>query len=403
MSDKNELISKCAEYVKSVFDEHATADLTYHNWEHTMMVHDAAKQIGEAEGVSQDELDCLRIAALFHDVAYYKGKVDHEAQGAKEANAFLTKEEVDPEQIAVIERVIKATRMGTEASDKLEQIIQDADLAHLGSEKYFETTFKNLLHEMNSCGGMDLKEHDWKSMSLKFMRDHQFKTKYAQENFTAQKDRNIETLKAMLETDELDKIVEGKTKKGRKKKNKVDSNIPEKGIETMFRVTLRNHVNLSRIADNKANTLISVNAIIISIVLSTMFPKMDTNPYIIYPGLSLIIFSIITIIISILSTIPKTTHGKLTREQVINREGNLIFFGNFHSMSLDDYEWGIGELMRDKEYLYKSLTRDLYFLGKVLNRKYVLLRYSYYTFVIGLIVSIVLFLLSIPEGGVPTT
>ena len=262
---------------------------------------------------------------------------------------------------------------------------------------------------MNSCGGMDMKEHDWKSMSLKFMRDHQFKTKYAQENFTAQKDRNIETLKAMLETDELDKIVEQKSenknkkKKKNKKKNKVDSNIPEKGIETMFRVTLRNHVNLSRIADNKANTLISVNAIIISIVLSTMFPKMDTNPYIIYPGLSLIIFSIVTIIISILSTIPKTTHGKLTREQVINREGNLIFFGNFHSMSLDDYEWGIGELMLDKEYLYKSLTRDLYFLGKVLNRKYVLLRYSYYTFVIGLIVSIVLFLLSIPKGGVPTT
>jgi hypothetical protein len=64
---------------------------------------------------------------------------------------------------------------------------------------------------------------------------------------------------------------------------------------------------------------------------------------------------------------------------------------------LNDYEWGIEELMKDGDYLYKTLSRDLYFLGKVLNRKYVLLRYSYYTFVIGLSLSIVLFLLSLRE------
>jgi hypothetical protein len=163
----------------------------------------------------------------------------------------------------------------------------------------------------------------------------------------------------------------------------------------MFRVALRNHLNLSKIADNKANTLISVNAIIISIVLSTLFPKMDNNPYLIYPGLTIIIFSIITILISILSTIPKTSHGVLSREEVLNKEGNLIFFGNFHKMPLDDYEWSIGELMKDRDYLYKSLTRDLYFLGKVLNRKYMLLRYSYYIFMIGLIASIVMFSVSV--------
>ena len=199
--------------------------------------------------------------------------------------------------------------------------------------------------------------------------------------------------------------VESKKKKSSSKKDKrskeeMKENKPrsaEKGIETMFRVSLRNHLSLSRIADNKANTLISVNAIIISIVLSAMFPKMDTNPYLIYPGIALLIFSIVTIIISILSTIPKTTHGQLTRKEVEEKKGNLLFFGNFHKMSLNDYEWGIEELMKDGDYLYKTLSRDLYFLGKVLNRKYVLLRYSYYIFVIGLSLSIVLFLLSLRE------
>ena len=80
---------------------------------------------------------------------------------------------------------------------------------------------------------------------------------------------------------------------------------------------------------------------------------------------------------------------------MLNKEGNLIFFGNFHKMPLEDYEWSIGELMKDRDYLYKSLTRDLYFLGKVLNRKYMLLRYSYYIFMIGLIASIIMFSLSV--------
>ena len=96
-------------------------------------------------------------------------------------------------------------------------------------------------------------------------------------------------------------------------------------------------------------------------------------------------------------TKPKTTHGKLSRKEVEERKGNLVFFGNFHKMSLEDYEWGMGELMQDRDFLYKSLTRDLYFLGKVLNRKYNLLRYSYYTFVVGLVISIAMFVINLRE------
>ncbi len=197
---------------------------------------------------------------------------------------------------------------------------------------------------------------------------------------------------------------EKKRLKAERKKNEPKYNA-EKGIETMFRLSLKNHITLSRIADDKANTLISVNAIILSIVLSALFPKLDSNPWLLYAGLSLILVSIATIIMATLSTIPKTTHGNVSKEDVKKKRGNLLFFGNFHKMSLADYEWGIGELMKDGEYLYSSLTRDLYFLGKVLNRKYSLLRYAYFVFVIGLVVSIFLFVWSVatlaPELVVP--
>jgi hypothetical protein len=187
---------------------------------------------------------------------------------------------------------------------------------------------------------------------------------------------------------------EVKNLKKERKKNEPKFNT-EKGIETMFRVSLRNHISLSQIADDKANTLISVNAIILSIVLSALFPKLDSNPWLLYPGISLILVSITTIIMATLSTIPKTSQGVITEEDVKNKRGNLLFFGNFHKMSLKEYEWGVGELMKDGKYLYSSLTRDLYFLGLVLNRKYRLLRYGYFTFVIGLVLSIALFLWSV--------
>ena len=203
-----------------------------------------------------------------------------------------------------------------------------------------------------------------------------------------------EEAQSKLKMDKKRRKKEKKRLKKERKKNEPNYNA-EKGIETMFRIALKNHITLSRIADEKANTLISVNAIVLSIVLSALFPKLDSNPWLIYAGVSLILVSIITIILATLSTIPKTTHGSVSIEDVENKRGNLLFFGNFHKMSLKNFEHGIGELMKDGAYLYGSLTRDLYFLGLVLNRKYGLLRYAYFVFVIGLVISIILFLWSV--------
>lgn len=199
----------------------------------------------------------------------------------------------------------------------------------------------------------------------------------------------------MTKIKSLAEELQEKKKKKKKKKKPTKADSPLKGVETMYKVALRNHVNLSQIADNKVNTLISVNAIIISIVLSALFPKLDSNPFLFYPGMSILLFTIITIIISILSTIPNVNKGLITRKEVLEKKGNLLFFGNFFKMSQADYEWSMNELMNDKDYLYNSLTRDLNFLGKVLNKKYTLLRYAYFVFVIGLISSIFIFVFSI--------
>ncbi len=399
MRKRSSVIEKARVYVEEFIDANHDSRFEYHNSAHTNTVAEVALLIAESEeDITNRSKENLILAALFHDAAYYKGRKDHEQNGVKMAQEFLKDFDVSEAQLQEIERLILATKIPHMASDLLERIIQDADMSHLGSEDYMESTFKTLKNEMmNNSEAPD--GMDWLDLCIKFLEYHEYQTAYAKEHFGEIKKQNLIKLYKMKEEDqtvsvELSETKEA-TKASKKAKKKAKADLPEKGVETMFRVALRNHLNLSIIADNKANTLISVNAIIISIVLSTLFPKMDNNPYLIYPGLTIIIFSIITILISILSTIPKTSHGVLSREEVLNKEGNLIFFGNFHKMPLEDYEWSIGELMKDKEYLYKSLTRDLYFLGKVLNRKYMLLRYSYYIFMIGLITSIIMFSISL--------
>ena len=148
-------------------------------------------------------------------------------------------------------------------------------------------------------------------------------------------------------------------------------------------------------ADSKANIMISVNTIIISIIISVLIQKLDTNPHLIIPTSILLISCLVTIIFSILATRPNVSSGMFSRNDVEKRKTNLLFFGNFHKMKLEDYEWGMRELMEDSSYLYGSLIRDIYFLGVVLGKKYRLLRISYTIFMFGLVVSVLAFIISV--------
>jgi len=97
------------------------------------------------------------------------------------------------------------------------------------------------------------------------------------------------------------------------------------------------------------------------------------------------------IIFGILATRPNISHGKFTKEDIANKKTNLLFFGNFHNMSLDEYNWGMTEMLSDKDYMSASMIKDQYFLGVVLSKKYRYLRIAYNIFMYGLIVTILAF------------
>ena len=88
-------------------------------------------------------------------------------------------------------------------------------------------------------------------------------------------------------------------------------------------------------------------------------------------------------------SIPK---GEFSKSDIDNKDVNLLFFGNFYKMSLDDYTAGMQTVMADKDFLYATLIRDVYSQGVVLGKKYKLLRIAYNVFMFGLVLSILGFI-----------
>lgn len=185
-----------------------------------------------------------------------------------------------------------------------------------------------------------------------------------------------------------DDLIIKKVKKN-KKKDKYS-----RGVESMFRLTARNQISLSSIADNKSNILITVNTLILSIALTVLISRFDEAPQIILPTLIFITFSLITIIFAILSTRPNISSGRFTKADIKEKKVNLIFFGNFYNMQLEEYEWAIEEMIKDDDYLYSTMIKDQYSLGKVLAKKYKLLRVAYSVFMVGIIISVAAFVMA---------
>lgn len=382
----SEIIEKTEHFVTDLLTNTLDSNYLYHNLKHTQRVVKSTKELLNSHELTDKEKEILLLATWFHDTGYTKGTSEHEQNSCTIAREFLGSHDYPEELQEKVCGLIMATKRYYEPQTLSEMIIRDADASHFGQKSYWETS-DFLREELSLLGIADYSTEEWCNANIAmFKKEHQFYTDYAKEQWQEGKDKN---LKKLIKDKKTEKEIA--KKEALKAKYKFES--PDRGIQTLFRVTLKNHLTLSDIADTKANILLSVNAIIISLALSNLIPKLDnpSNKYLLYPTLIFIIFSVISMVLAVLATRPNVTSGKFTKEDVNNKKVNLLFFGNFHKMNLNDYEWAIQELIRDKEYVYSSLTKDLYFLGLVLNRKYKILRWTYTIFMIGMIVSVIAF------------
>lgn len=392
----NSLLQESEQYVTGLLSKGLHEGLVYHTDEHSRYVVAAVEEIGKEEGLSEEELILAKIAAWFHDVGYCQSLDDHETESVKIAVEFLKNKGVPEKDIKQVEDSIMATVIPQSPKDKISAVLCDADMHHVSSPDYAE--FANLLREEHKVSkNIDLSKKEFDKLSYIFFNKHHFHTKYGMEVLQKKKDITMENLQEKIEkkADKKDKQVKKLNKEIEKLQGKLEQKKGySRGVESMFRLTARNQINLSAIADNKSNILITVNTLILSITLTVLVSRFADYPNIIIPSLVFITTSLITIILAILSTRPQISSGTFTESDIKQKSVNLLFFGNFYNMDLDEYDWALREMMKDDEYLYASMIKDQHALGKVLAKKYKLIRLSFNFFMFGLIITVITFVLS---------
>ena len=388
----NTILSKAKQFVGVVFRQKGSADSFYHNFTHTVEVVKITEEIANALAVKEEDKEMLLIAAWFHDIGYTERCKGHEEVGIRMVTDFLKENGYPKEKIETVSSLINATKMPRNPKNLLEEIICDADLYHLGTNQ-FDAKGELFREELEKQNGSKIQEKDWLENNLDFFKQHKFYTTYAKDRFETQKNINYIKIQKKLKEVKKEMAEENSASSGKqekKKKKELDKGAG-RSIETMFRNTVRTHVDFSSMADTKANIMISVNTLILTIIVSIMIRKLDTNPHLILPTALLTLTSLITLVYAILVTRPKVTSGIFTEEDVNQKKVNLLFFGNFHKMPLKDFNWGMKEMIKDKDFLYDNMISDFYYLGQVLGQKYQKLRVCYTIFMYGVIISVVAF------------
>ena len=250
------------------------------------------------------------------------------------AKIFLESQNYSDEKIIKINQCILATKMPHEPKNLLDEILCDADIHHIGKKKFFVKS--NLLKlEIEKRQNKKIDDLEWINKNIEFLSTHNFYTRYAKLNFRERKNKNLLELqkkhKKEMETltqnnQKREKLAFEKVKFKDKKDNEKKA---DRGIETMFRNVMRTHISFSSMADSKANIMISVNTLLLGAIATILARKLDTNPYLLIPTLSLTIVSLTTLIFAILVTRPSVTSGKFSKDDIEKKKANLLFFGNF--------------------------------------------------------------------------
>lgn len=383
-----EILDQLRSHVANLFHTHKDERFIYHNLQHTEQVVENAVKIANHYQLSDHDFFVVVAASWFHDLGYLFDCSRHEASGAGIAVTFLTEKGVDEATVNQVNDCIMATKMPQNPSGLLQQIVCDADLFHLGSNSFKEKN-KLMRKEVEAFCNKDISKEEWRTKTIALFKTHHYHTDYCNDLLNHKKAQNLAEMEKK-HTSQSETTATTIPKADQKKK----SDRPEKGVETMFRISSTNHQRLSDMADNKAHIMISTNSIILSVILSLLLRKLEDNPHLIIPTLLLLIICVVTMVFSILATRPSIPEGIFTPKDIEEKKVNLLFFGNFYRMSLGDYQNGMLKMMDDRDFLYGSLIKDVYAQGVVLGRKYRLLRIAYSVFMFGIVAAVLAFIIA---------
>lgn len=379
------ILTKAEATVFDLFKMNQDSRLVYHNYELASNLVEAIQEVGVAFDLPASSMEMLGIAGWFFPTGHLSD-YDHPTEAAiKNAVQFLGEEDYPKAKTEKIKDFIRLANTTKIPLNVEQEVFHDAFRALVYGES-FATKSALLQLEQELFQKIPLAKEQWYTLELQQLLGTKFYTPYGKLTFESTLATNILTVKNQLQ-------------KIKKKKNLfvepippnafqgLEEKVPNRAIQTFFRTNYRNHINLSAIADNKANIMISVNAILLSVMISLLTYRnvAETKPMILMAISVFFITGLTSLIFAVLSARPKvTTTNKQSADKMMNQK-NIVFFGNFVHLDLDQYEEAMDAVFRDGELMYGNMVRDLYYLGKVLDKKYRYLTTSYNIFMVGFV------------------
>ena len=388
---QTDIASLAQQYVLNLFNQKNDARLVFHTYRQTMEIVKAVNSLSQSNGSTASEWETAALAAWFSNVGYLFEYQNPEPRAVEKAEKFFSAHPQFPaDNVAKVIETIKALFNDQAMRTKEGQLLSDAvNAVHFGSSFLENSPLMRLEQEL--LVNRHFTKDEWEAYQVQLLLGVRFFTspaKLTHEPIVAHQ------MLALKERQDKRKRKEQPQKQQGDKKIQGLKDRLSPGAQTFFRTNYRTHINLSAIADQKANIMISVNAILISVMISVISYRnmTETNPAVLMPVVIFLVTGLSSLIFAVLAARPKVTSFINDSTPIEQAKRNLMFFGNFTALKMERYEQLMDEVFRDSDLLYCNMTRDLYNLGKVLDRKYKFLSISYNIFMVGFVATVLLFM-----------
>lgn len=382
MKDLQQISGKAKAHLIGLYKARENENTPFHTLDKSLDLVETSQKIAEKSGVDDEAMLKITLAAFFLYTGYWQHTALANEMAVEAMKSFVADDDTD-HKAEKISKLMLSVEDDSEDKNIEEQVLYDAHYSFLGQKKLNRKSKQRAL-ELNPEEDL-LNEY---RRVFELISNHKYRTAYAIEKFGQRKAKNSQKL---LETIQKE---EAKNKKRKRKSRKLG-----RGIETMYRTIYRNHINLSSIADAKANLIIRVNTIILSIIITlggtgyTFFEQgfFKYSRFTI-PVMVFVAGSLLAVIFAILSARPKVTNKEVSKKRLLGKESSILFFGNFTALDKKDFVREMSLFRKNDDRVYDSMSVDMYYLGLVLDKKYKLVKYSYNTFMIGLTLSVLSFM-----------
>jgi hypothetical protein len=377
------LVEQVREYVLYLSNQHSDPRLVFHNFHRASRTAALADELGQAARLPAPVVEHARVAAWFYITGYLTEYAQPHELSRSLAKSFLQKQAFPDARIQAVLHCLRTAEDPSLLETPESSLFLDALHGSLYGSDFAEQAPLWRM-ELELLQHRSFQDSEWPQFLVQRMMEVRYLTGPGKERFQDLLARHLLQKKEALAKAEARSAFDGAPFRGLERKP------PFSATQTFFRTNYRNHINLSSIADNKANIMISVNAILISVMISIVSYRnlTETNPMILMPVMIFLMTGLASLVFAVLSARPKVTQLNKRYMSKEEQRKNIVFFGNFVHMPLSDYEEALDAMFRDSELLYGNLARDLYYLGKVLDKKYRYLTISYNIFMVGFVATV---------------